>query len=446
MTTASLRSTRVLIDGSLRPAVVRVENGRIAALLPDGPAVQDLGDHALLPGFVDGHVHVNEPGRALWEGFASATRAAALGGVTTIVDMPLNSSPVTTTQGALIGKVAQTRGKLTVDVAFWGGVVPGNSQHLAPMVRQGVRGFKCFLCPSGLDEFPHVTAADLRVAMPILRDCGVPLLFHAELEDELARVPMDADPQTYATYLHSRPKEWEERAIALVIDMVRQTGCRAHIVHLSAASALPQIRAAKAEGLPLSVETCPHYLGLTSAEVPRGATEWKCSPPIREDENRERLWEGLRDGVIDVVVTDHSPCAPGLKKLDTGDFMGAWGGIASLQLGFAAVWTEAARRGFDLATLSRWMGAAPAQLARLPGRGEIRVGGRADLTAVAPEIDWVVDPAELAHRHPQTPWAGRSLRGRVTDTWLGGVQIVARGALVGVTPGRAILSNANEGV
>lgn len=428
----------------MEPGVVHVDGERIAAILPDGPADIDLGERALLPGFVDGHVHINEPGRATWEGFASATRAAALGGVTTLVDMPLNSSPVTTTQNALIGKVAQAKGKLTVDVAFWGGVVPGNAPHLAPMVRHGVRGFKCFLCPSGLDEFPHVIEADLLEAMPILRECGVPLLFHAELEDELARVPSEADARAYATYLHSRPKRWEERAVAMVIALVRKTGCRAHIVHLSAASALPALRAAKREGLPISAETCPHYLGLTAEEVPAGGTAWKCSPPIRENENRDALWAALRDGTIDVVVTDHSPCIPGLKRLDTGDFMGAWGGIASLQLGFSAVWTEARTRGFDLATLSRWMAFAPAQLARLSGRGEIRVGGRADLTVVEPDVDWVVDPSELAHRHPLTPWAGRALRGRVSDTWVAGTRVVENGRLTGALAGRTILSHGGQ--
>ena len=444
MSTTSFRSASVCVEGQLTAAVLHVANGTITQILPDGPAEHDLGQRVLLPGLVDAHVHINEPGRSEWEGFASATRAAALGGVTTLVDMPLNSSPVTTTRDALYTKVASTQGKLTVDVAFWGGVVPGNAGQLAPMVEAGVRGFKCFLCPSGLDEFSHVGVEELRLAMPILRDCGVPLLFHAELEDELAQVPADADPRAYRTYLHSRPKRWEERAVGLVGELVRQTGCRAHIVHLSAASALPILRAAKAEGLPITAETCPHYLGLAAEEVPDGATAWKCAPPIRENLNREALWQALGDGTLDVVVTDHSPCVPGLKHLDTGDFMNAWGGIASLQLGFSAVWTEAARRGFDIGWLSRRMAAAPARLAGLRGRGELRVGGRADLVGLEPDREWVVDPAALAHRHPQTPWAGRTLRGRVTDTWVAGEAVVRDGALVGALAGRAIL-NSNEG-
>ncbi len=445
MPSISLRSRRVLCDGQLQAAVVHVEGGRIASILPDGPAAVDLGDAALLPGLVDSHVHINEPGRTEWEGFASATRAAALGGVTTLVDMPLNSSPVTTSVDALQAKVDATRGKLTVDVAFWGGVVPGNAAELAPMARAGVRGFKCFLCPSGLDEFAHVEETDLRVAMPILRDCGVPMLFHAELEDELDQVLLDADPRAYTSYLHARPKRWEERAVALVIQLVRETGCRAHIVHLSAATALPLLRRAKAEGLPITAETCPHYLGLTAEEVPDGATEFKCAPPIRERSNQDALWEALRDGTLDVVVTDHSPCIPGLKNLDTGDFLGAWGGIASLQLGFGAVWKEAARRGFDLPAIARLMASAPAALANLRGRGELRVGARADLAVMEPERTWTVNAADLAHRHPQTPWIGRHLRGRVTHTWLAGVPVVHDGALVGALPGRALLSG-DQGV
>lgn len=444
MSSISLRSRRVLCDGQLKAAVVHVEGGRIARILPDGPAAVDLGEAALVPGLVDSHVHINEPGRTEWEGFASATRAAALGGVTTLVDMPLNSSPVTTSLGALEAKVAATQGKLTVDVAFWGGVVPGNAPELAPMARAGVRGFKCFLCPSGLDEFAHVTDADLRVAMPILREHGLPMLFHAELEDELDQVPLDADPRAYSRYLHARPKRWEERAVALVIQLVRETGCRAHIVHLSAATALPLLRAAKAEGLPITAETCPHYLGLTAEEVPDGATEFKCAPPIRERSNQDALWEALRDGTLDVVVTDHSPCIPGLKNLGTGDFLTAWGGIASLQLGFGAVWKEAARRGFDLPTVLRWMAAAPGALAGL-GRGHLRVGARADLAVVDVDATFRVDAASLAHRHPQTPWIGRHLRGRVTHTWLAGEPVVHERALVGALRGRALLSGEHGG-
>lgn len=433
-------STRTLIDGALRPATLEVEHGRITAILPHrAGAGIDLGDRVLMPGLVDSHVHINEPGRTEWEGFATATRAAAAGGVTTLVDMPLNSIPVTTTLAALRQKAAATAGQLAVDVGFWGGVVPGNAAELAPMAAAGARGFKCFLCHSGIDDFPRSTDADLRVAMPILRAAGVPLLVHAELEDPELRTPDGADPRDYATYLHSRPKVWEDRAVAMVVDRVRQTGCRAHIVHLSSASALPILRAAKAEGLPITAETCPHYLCLSAEQVPMGDTAWKCAPPIRERANQDALWAALADGTLDVVVTDHSPCTPGLKLPDTGDFMGAWGGIASLQLGLRAVWTEAQRRGFSVPQIARLMCTQPADLAGFPDRGRIAVGARADLMAWSPEPTAEVRASELLHRHPITPWAGRTLAGAVHDVWLGGTPIVSGGALVDSTRGRALL-------
>lgn len=433
-------STRALLDGELRPATLTVADGRITAIGPHAPgAGVDLGDRVLMPGLVDSHVHINEPGRTEWEGFATATRAAAAGGVTTLVDMPLNSIPVTTTLAALRKKAEATAGKLAVDVAFWGGVVPGNAGELAPMAAAGARGFKCFLCHSGIDDFPRSTEADLRVAMPVLRAAGVPLLVHAELEDAELRTAAGADPRDYATYLHSRPKEWEDRAVAMVVDLVRQTGCRAHIVHLSSATALPILRAAKAEGLPITAETCPHYLCLSAEQVPTGDTAWKCAPPIRERSNQDALWDALADGTLDVVVTDHSPCTPGLKLPDAGDFMNAWGGIASLQLGLRAVWTEARRRGFTVAQIARLMSTQPANLAGFPDRGRLEVGARADLVAWRPEPTAVVRASELLHRHPITPWAGRELAGAVHDVWLGGAPIVQNGVVVDSTRGRALL-------
>lgn len=437
----SLASRRVLLGDHLAPATVSVQNGRIAAIVagPPAPDAVDLGDDVLMAGLVDAHVHLNEPGRTEWEGFASATRAAALGGVTTLVDMPLNSDPVTTTVSALQTKVAACGDQLFVDVAFWGGVVPGNAAELAPMARAGARGFKCFLCHSGIDDFPKSTRADLALAMPELRKAGVPLLVHAELEDELAAVPTSGDPRAYSTWLHSRPKEMEDRAVALIVELVRATGCRAHIVHLSSAGALPILRAARAEGLPITAETCPHYLCLTAEEVPDGATAWKCAPPIRESANREALWAALADGTLSVVVTDHSPCTPGLKLPESGDFMGAWGGIASLQLGLRAVWTEARRRGFSPADLGRWMAAAPATLAGFADRGVLRVGARADFVQWRPEGESPVRAESLLHRHPTTPWAGRMLAGGVEATWLAGEPIVAGGGLRGRALGRPLV-------
>lgn len=405
---------------------------------PPGWPVVDLGDDVLGPALTDTHVHLNEPGRTEWEGFASGTRAAAAGGVTLLVDMPLNSDPVTTSLAAVDAKRRAAGGQLQVDVGLWGGVVPGNEHELAPMAREGgVLGFKAFTCPSGIDEFPASTEADLLRAMPILRRAGVPLLVHAELESEVADALADASPRAYLRYLHSRPRAWEDRAVAMVVDLVRRTGCRAHVVHLSSAGALPIVRAAKAEGLPFTVETCPHYLGLASDEVPDGATEFKCAPPIRERDNQDALWAAVADGTIDFVVTDHSPCVPALKRFDTGDFGEAWGGIASLQLGLRSVWTAARGRGRTLPEVIRWMAEAPARWLGVPGRGRIEVGMAADLVAFAAEPEAPLDPATLLHRHPTTPWAGRVLAGEVRRTWMRG-EPVWDGAVVGAPRGRVV--------
>lgn len=428
----TLRSRRTLgPDGQLTDRAVTVVGGRIAAVVPGRMApgdAHDLGALALMPAVVDTHVHVNEPGRAEWEGWTTATQAAALGGVATLVDMPLNSLPVTTTLAALQAKIASTSGRLWVDVGFWGGVIPGNTAELAPMATAGARGFKCFLCDSGIDEFPQSGPRELAEAMPVLKAAGVPLLVHAELEGALTQAATD-DVLDYRAWLHRRPPEWEDAAVALVAEHVEATGCPAHIVHLSSAGALEIVRKAKAKGLPLTAETCPHYLCLTAEEVPRGATQFKCAPPIRPAANREHLWAALADGTLDFVVTDHSPCVPDLKRLSDGDFLAAWGGVASLQLGLSSVWTEARRRGHTLADLQRWMSVGPARLAGLPAPG-IAVGARADLVAFDPDLNWTVDPAELAHRHPITPYAGRALTGRVRHTWLRGHAVVRDGALL----------------
>jgi allantoinase len=442
----ALRSRRVLTPGGLRPATVVVEGERVTAIHdhavthdPALPDAIDLGDRVLMPGIVDTHVHVNEPGRTEWEGWETATAAAALGGVTTLADMPLNSLPVTTTLDALHAKHAAMAGKLRVDCALWGGIVPGNTPQLAPMVAAGVRGFKAFLCPSGIDEFPQAEAPDLLEAMPVLRALGVPLLAHAELElplsEAAARRVEGGDARDYTTYLHSRPPEWEDAAVALLVDLCRETGCPVHVVHLSSAGALALVRQAKAEGLPFTAETCPHYLCLRAEDVPPGATEFKCAPPIRGAANRERLWAALADGTLDFVVTDHSPCVPGLKLPEEGDFLRAWGGIASLQLGLASVFTEARARGFGIPTLSRWMTAGPARLLGWQ-HGELAPGMRADLVAWDPDAAWTVDPQALAHKNPITPYAGRRLDGRVTDVWLRGGRIVQQGRLVGEPRGR----------
>lgn len=409
-----IRSTRVVLPGGIRRATVIFEGATIAAIETNGPADVDYGDLVLMPGLVDSHVHVNEPGRTEWEGFDTATRAAAAGGITTIVDMPLNSIPATTTLSALETKQRVARG--AVNVALWGGVVPGNTRELRPMLAAGARGFKCFLVHSGVDDFPNVDERELREAAKELAPTGAPLLVHAELAEHLH--DGEGDPADYATYLHSRPNAAEDAAIELLLRVCRDTGARMHVVHLSSASALEILRRARAEGLPLQAETTPHYLHFEAESVPRGHTEYKCAPPIRERSNRERLWDALREGLVDVVVSDHSPCTPELKR---GGFMEAWGGIASLQFVLPIVWTNAQRRGFAIEDIVRWCSIAPARLAGLSGKGAIAAGSDADFVVWSPEESFVVTPELIRHRHKVTPYLGAELRGVVKATWVGGI-------------------------
>jgi allantoinase len=420
-----VRSRRAVLPDGTRPAAVAVSGPRIVAVEDYGAALDaglevDLGDLALLPGLVDSHVHVNEPGRTEWEGFATATQAAAAGGVTTICDMPLNSLPPTTTVAALEEKRAAAAGKCWVDVAFWGGAVPGNEASLRPLHEAGVVGFKCFLLDSGVPEFPPLDAAGLRSALGSLAAVDALLIAHAEDATEIK----PASGRDFGSFVASRPPIAERRAIEKVISAASATGARTHIVHLSAADCVAMIAGAKAAGVRLTAETCPHYLYFAAEQVPDGATEFKSCPPIRDLVNREALWHGLEAGVIDCVVSDHSPCPPELKALDSGDFGVAWGGIASLQLGLSAVWTVARRRGRTLDDVARWMASAPAALAGLPAKGRLAVGGDADLVAFDPDETYVVDPAQLRHRHPITPYAGRTLTGRVRQTWLRGVALL----------------------
>ncbi len=417
-----LRARRAVVGGREVEASLGIRGGRIAFLgtYDDRPAAAhavDLADdEVLLPGLVDTHVHVNEPGRTDWEGFASATRAAAAGGVTTIVDMPLNSIPATTTLDALEEKRRVARDQVWVDVGFWGGSVPDNLADLAPLHGAGVFGFKCFLLDSGVAEFPHLEPDQFRAAIAETARLGALLLVHAEDADEIH----DVHGSTYAGFLASRPTTAEERAIDLVLEAARASGGRAHVVHLSAAGAIPALRAARAAGVDVSVETCPHYLSFDAAEIPDGATEFKCCPPIRDRANRDGLWDGLASGDVDLVVSDHSPCTAELKARGGGDFAEAWGGIASLQLGLAAVWTGARERGMGLASVARWMATAPARRVGLDDRGELAVGLRADLCVFAPEETFTVDPARLHHKNAVTAWAGRTLTGTVRQTWLDG--------------------------
>src|SRR5687768_9537752 len=417
-----IRARRAVLPEGVRAAAVHTEGGRITAVtafddVPDRAVTLD-DDEVLLPGLVDSHVHVNEPGRTEWEGFATATRAAAAGGVTTIVDMPLNSIPPTTSVEALHVKRRAAKDQVSVDVAFWGGAVPGNAGQFRPLLEAGVVGFTCFLLDSGVPEFPPLDDSGLRAALTELAAVDGLLIAHAEDADVTAAAPEPAG-RSYAGLLASRRGAAEASAIGRLVAAARDTGARVHVVHLADAGALPLLRSARAEGVAITVETCPHYLTVAAEDVPDGATAYKCCPPIREAAHREALWTALVDGDLDLVVSDHSPCTPELKRLDVGDFGLAWGGIASLQVALPAVWTGARARGLALNDVVRWMADAPVRLAGLPRKGAIAVGRDADLVAFAPDQRWRV--GELLHRNPVTPYAGRELTGVVRRTWLRGV-------------------------
>jgi len=432
-----VRGKRVITPEGERAAAIHIRAGEIVAItafdeIPPAIPVHDAGDSVVMPGIVDPHVHINEPGRTEWEGFSTATCAAAAGGVTTLIEMPLNSIPATTTAAAYREKLAAAAGKLSVDVGFWGGVVPGNVAELHALWDAGVFGFKCFLVPSGVDEFASVNEADLRAALPELASMSAPLLAHAELpgpiDDALAKLPKNAPPRHYATWLASRPHEAEDQAISLLIRLAREFKARVHVVHLASSDSLAQLRQGKADGVAITVETCPHYLSFAAEEIADGATEFKCAPPIRSRENREKLWAGLGDRTIDFIATDHSPCPPALKLADEGDFLRAWGGIASLQLSLPAVWTQARSRGYSVSRLAEWLCASPARLAGLDGRkGSIALGFDADLMVWNPDATFCVEATRLHHRHKVTPYAGCELAGVVETTFLRGRKIFERG-------------------
>jgi allantoinase len=440
-----IRSERVVLPDGMQPAEIRIDDGRITATaaissrtsgtldtLGTSDTLIDAAAMVVMPGLVDTHVHINEPGRTEWEGFETATRAAAAGGITTLVDMPLNSIPSTTTVAALEAKRRAAAGRCHVDVGFWGGVVPGNAADLAPLAAAGVLGFKCFLSPSGVEEFSHVGEADLREAMPIIAATGLPLLVHAEWPALLRDPDRHADPKRYATWLESRPPAAEQAAIDLLIELAATTSARVHIVHLANAGALEAIRNARAAGVPITVETCPHYLTFCAEEIADGDTALKCAPPIRDRSHRERLWGALADGTIDLVATDHSPAPAELKHVEDGSFIDAWGGIASLQIALPIVWNGAAERGLPIARLASWMSAAPARLAGLAGRkGAIAPGYDADLVIVDPDREMTVDASRLYHRHAVTPYDGARLRGMVLMTMLRGGIIFDHGECAG---------------
>jgi allantoinase len=444
-----VRGTRVVTREGVHPAAIRIHEGTIVGIsayddVPTGSAVYEVGDLAVMPGLVDTHVHINEPGRTEWEGFTTATRAAAAGGITTLIEMPLNSIPATTTVNAFQEKLAATTGKLCVDAGFWGGLVPGNATELRALWEAGCFGFKCFLFDSGVPEFASVRELDLRQGLPELAKIAAPLLAHAELpgpiEDAAKHRSADASGRSYKTWLDSRPRAAENEAIALLLRLAAEYGTHVHIVHLSSSDAIPRIRAAKAGSARLSVETCPHYLTFAAEDIADGATQFKCAPPIRERNNREQLWAALADGTLDMIATDHSPCPPEMKKQDKGDFLDSWGGIASLQLSLPAVWTQARARGYSLTHIARWMCAAPARLAGLEKKkGAIAVGCDADLVIWNPEKAFRVDPARLQHQHKLTPYAGLDLMGIVETTFLRGKKVFERGEICSAPAGRVLL-------
>jgi allantoinase len=449
-----IRSTRIVLPDLVRPASIHIAGGAILRVAPHDETPEhaeliDVGDLVVSPGIVDTHVHVNQPGRTEWEGFETATSAAAAGGVTTLVDMPLNSVPATTTVRALAAKREAADGLCRVDVAFWGGVVPDNAGEIDGLIDAGVRGFKCFLVPSGVDEFPAVDERELRRAMPVLARRGATLLVHAEspgvirAQIQPEQVPRGRVPglalamQPYSTYLRTRPPEAEVDAIRMMVRLASEFGVRTHIVHVSAARAVEELAGAQAEGVPITAETCPHYLTFSASEIADGATSFKCAPPIRQASDREALWEGLRSGVLGLVATDHSPAPPALKI--PGDFLRAWGGIASLELSLPVVWTGARARGLGFGDLARWMSAATADLAGLSDRkGAIVAGRDADLVAWAPDAEFVVEPRNLQQRHKLTPYAGMSLRGIVQRTFLRGRSIWDRERPAAAPSGRLL--------
>lgn len=451
-----LLSNKVVTPTGVKKAVVLIDRskGVITSVIdpkdvPSGISVEDLGDFVLMPGLIDSHVHVNEPGRTEWEGFETATRAAAAGGITTIADMPLNSNPVTTTLDALHEKLDSTKSKLWVDCAFYGGVVPGNAAQLESMIQAGVVGFKCFLIHSGIDDFPNVTESDLHQAMPILARHGIPLLVHAELEeahghshDDGKTCEADAwtDSRSYKQFLESRPRKWEDDAINLMLTLCEKYSCPVHIVHLSSSETLPEIKSALQRKLPFTVETCPHYLTFASEEIPDGDPRFKCAPPIRERENREKLWEALKADIIKIVVSDHSPCTPSLKFLSEGDLKKAWGGISSLQFRLPVIWSEASKRQCSLTDITRWLCEEPADFLGLGDRkGRIASGYDADLVIWDPATATVFSGDNIHHKHKVTPYDGRQVSGKIVRTYLRGQTIWQDGKHTGTASGARLL-------
>lgn len=446
MSNIAIRSERIITPAGIIKATVLVQGGKITKILPamndTDVEVIDVGNRVLMPAVLDPHVHINEPGRTDWEGFDSATKSAIAGGVTTLVDMPLNSSPVTTSVQAFDKKVNAARRSIHCNCGFWGGVIPGNDKDIGPLIDKGVLGFKAFLTHSGIDEFPDVTEADLRKVMPILARHDLPLLVHCELSDTKLR--STGDRRSYASYLQSRPREWEDEAIKLMIRLCEEFNCRVHIVHLSSANSIDQIVKAKQKGLPLTVETGQHYLYFEAARIKDGQTSLKCAPPIREKENNEQLWQALKDGIIDFVATDHSPSPPSMKELESGDFMKAWGGIASLQFALPVLWTAAKKRNFSIDDIAKWLSEKPSMLPGLQHtKGKIKEGYDADLVVWDPEKSFMVSETMIRHKHKICPYVGETLFGTVEQTFLNGEKVFDNGNIIQLNKGKIITAGPN---
>ena len=438
----AIKSKRIITPQGERPGIVLIKNGTIIDIvssLDNADRVEDVGDKVLMPGVVDPHVHINEPGRTEWEGFDTATKAALAGGITSLVDMPLNSSPVTTTVKAFDEKLSAAKGQLHTNCGFWGGIIPGNENEIEPLIEKGVLGFKAFLTHSGIDEFPNVTEDDLRKAMPIIAKYNLPLLVHCELTTNY-KLQTTNDNRSYQNYLHSRPRKWEDDAIGLMIRLCEEYNCRVHIVHLSSSNSIEQIAQAKQKGLPLTVETGQHYLYFNAEDIKDGQTQFKCAPPIREKENNDRLWQALKEGIIDFVATDHSPSTPDLKELQSGDFMKAWGGIASLQFALPVLWTAAQKRNCSVSDMAKWLCQNPA---KLPGKqntkGKIEKGYDADLITWDEKRSFRVTESIIQHKHKITPYLNEELYGVVEQTYLSGEKVFDRGKFLHLNKGKIIL-------
>ena len=438
-----IHSNRTVLPDGIQEAFVMMDNGVITEVknnMPDGDGYEliDVKDRLLMPGVIDPHVHINEPGRTNWEGFDTATKAAVAGGITTVVDMPLNSSPVTTTVKAFEEKLAATNNQLHANVGFWGGVIPGNENDIEGLIERGVLGFKAFLTHSGIDEFPNVTEETLRKVMPVISKHGLPLLVHCELTDSIHR--SSDKVRSYSNYLATRPKKWEDDAIALMIRLCEEFDCKVHIVHLSSADSIEQLQRAKERGLPITVETCQHYLYFNADQINEGQTQFKCAPPIREKENNDQLWQAIKSGIIDFVATDHSPATPGLKELQSGDFMKAWGGIASLQFALPVLWTAAKSRNCSLNDVVKWLCENPAKLiGKENSKGRIAKGYDADLVVLNEEAMFTVTENMIHHRHKVTPYLNEQLFGVVEQTYIGGRKVFNNGKFVELNAGEIIL-------